>query len=179
MATILDLGTDTTNLDIFAYNTGDGQFLRTAQSFSFSDIPTITGAEGNIKCTGAGTGPEITVRIETDNANKPSGTLAHANLTATIAGFADQTFAWKTVTFTTTTLSSGIKYWLVFKATTESGTPTPAYWIAGASSALAGHAYSEYNVGGSGAWSTVAAQDAAIRISGSLLGAVKDYAFFL
>jgi len=55
---------------------------------------------------------DLTFRIETDDSNKPSGTLAHANATKTIANASITDSAWNKVDFTPFSLSIGT-YWLV------------------------------------------------------------------
>lgn len=61
--------------------------------------------------SGAPTG-DMTFRIETDDSNEPSGTLAHANSTGTIANGSIAQPAWNKCSFTVFELAAGI-YWLV------------------------------------------------------------------
>lgn len=61
--------------------------------------------------TGAPTG-DMTFCIETDDANEPSGTLAHANATGTIANGSIATPAWNKLSFTPFSLAAGT-YWLI------------------------------------------------------------------
>jgi len=66
----------------------------------------LTGQNGNP--TG-----DITFRIETDVGSEPSGTLAHANATGTVANGDITTTAWNKASYTPFTLSAGT-YWLVY-----------------------------------------------------------------
>ena len=65
----------------------------------------------------------MTVRIETDNGNKPSGTLAHADATFTIAA-ADVSTSFGYITKYATnrfSLSANTKYWIVISAASVDG----------------------------------------------------------
>lgn len=61
----------------------------------------------------------LVVRIETDSAGKPSGTLVHANATETIAAAdIDTSYGWVTGTFDGLfELSANTRYWIVFRST--------------------------------------------------------------
>lgn len=173
MAYILSLTPDpiTSNYISVGYDSTVPEFKRTAQSFQFTTAPTITGAEVHIR-SNTTTGEELTVRIETDDGNKPSGILAHANLTATIAGFNNTTFSWKTVTFTAATLLANTKYWLVLKSTTESGTPDGyRHLLTDPANEYADGSRSAFS---SSAWSTHASNDISVRLEGTLAAAAVD-----
>lgn len=173
MAVILGLtpDTNTTNYISVGYDSTVPEFKRTAQSFRFGRVPTIDGAEVHIRSNST-TGEDLHVRIETDNSNAPSGTLAHANLTATITGFNNTTFAWHAVTFAATTLLSNTRYWLVLKAASETGTPNGyRHLLTTPADEYASGSYSAYT---SASWNTHASSDIAIRITGSLAGRLLD-----
>lgn len=77
----------------------------------------------------AGTTTQLTVRVETDNAGVPSGTLADPNATATIAAITSTNYAPITVKFTNPfNLLGSTTYWLVVKHTTE-GSGNSQYFI--------------------------------------------------
>lgn len=113
-------------------NAGDGRARRGRQSFmlSASDaLKSIKGVMLNIdKNTGTG---QLTLRIETDNAGEPSGTLAHANAVATVeavdilAGYNDVDFVFPTAF----TLPDSTLYHIVVKRTVETGN-SESYLIA-------------------------------------------------
>lgn len=63
-----------------------------------------------------GTPGDITVRIETETASHPSGTLVDAAATATIPAFTTTTYGWYKVEFTTAfSLAATTAYWIVLK----------------------------------------------------------------
>lgn len=61
-------------------NLGDVQYYN-AQSFTLSSTTTITGAIFKLNANNGSPTGTMTIRIETNNAGSPSGTLANANLT--------------------------------------------------------------------------------------------------
>ncbi len=70
-----------------------------------------------------------TVRIETNLTGIPSGILAHANATGTIANadiFTD--YAWVRVDFTSFTLTKGTTYWILLYDATSRTTANRLYW---------------------------------------------------
>lgn len=126
---------------------------RAAQSFQLSvgapRTMLVTGVQVFMK-KNTGTTTELTVRIETDAAGVPSGTLAHANLTGTIAAFTDTSFVWKTVKFATpAALSASTTYWLVVKHTTEGSGNSQYTWADKTSGGYTGGNGADYV---SGAW---------------------------
>lgn len=174
MAYILDLAASGASYwDCGWYNPG---YYRQAQSFQFTTAPTITGAEVFIRTNAASASGDYTVTIETDNSNKPSGTLAHANGTATIASFTNQTYTWKTVSFTDFTLSANTKYWLVLKKASETGTNTTVRHSISDDTYANGGA-SEYDTNTS-IWTTRTA-DQGVRISGTLAAAITGGYIFI
>ena len=117
-----ETGTDT------AHKIGDEGGTERAQAQSFQ----IGGTAVNIKAVelyllkASGTPGDITVRIETDNAGVPSGTLANASLTTTIPAFTTASYAWKTAEFpASVTLSASTTYWLVAKVAAQ---PNDTYY---------------------------------------------------
>jgi hypothetical protein len=85
-----------------------------AQSFEVTGTQTVASVDLRLKKTG-GPGGTMTLRIETDNSGEPSGTLADANLTTTLAesglgsSYADATFTFSTPA----SISGSTTYWLV------------------------------------------------------------------
>lgn len=78
----------------------------------------------------SGTTTELTVRIETDDSGKPSGTLVHASATATISAFTDTSYLWKIISFTPFTVAGNTTYWLVLQHTTEGSGDSKYSWLA-------------------------------------------------
>lgn len=78
---------------------------------------------------GGGSDPaaDITIRIETDNAGVPSGTLAHANATATIADFSDQNMGNRAFSFTPFNLAAGT-YHIVASIPAQADNVYYAWW---------------------------------------------------
>lgn len=82
---------------------------RWAQEFTLTEISLMDKVDIKFAADiGSPTG-NFTVRIETDDSNKPSGTLAHANATKTFTRVESSV---NTVDFTDFTLAAGI-YWIV------------------------------------------------------------------
>lgn len=133
--------------------------VRASQGFKLSHAAQttryITGGAVLLKKS-AGTTTGLTVRIETDSAGVPSGTLADSNLTTTIAAFTDTSYVWKTFTFATpATVTGSTQYHLVIKHTTEATGDSAYVWGKdGSSPGYADGAVSAYT---SGSWATVAA----------------------
>jgi hypothetical protein len=114
--------------DTLAFDKTDGQILddtakRYAESFSIPYTDgTFKGIILNLEKEGSpGT---ITVRIETDNGNKPSGTLAHANATMTIpAGDVIDSVPSYVTAYSASLwgLTANTKYWIVISAAGVAG----------------------------------------------------------
>jgi len=105
----------------------------------------------------AGTTTELTVRIETDSGGKPSGTLANANLTATIPAFSSTSYGWYYPKFTVpAALSTGTTYWIVLRHTTEGTGSSQYYWGYAASGTYASGTGASY---ASSAWTAQASAD--------------------
>ncbi len=156
-----EAGTDT-NLIV-----GDVAGVETAQaqSFQLSAGQTIKGIEAYLK-KNAGTPGDITVRIETNNAGVPSGTLVHANATTTISAFTTATYAWKSIDFADTfTLVASTTYWLVLK-TAAAANDTNYALAADASTPGYSSGNLASSVDGGTTWSAVAGTDIYFRIKG-------------
>lgn len=148
---------------------GDTGGTETAQSqgFQLATASKIKGIQVYLK-KNAGTPGDITVRIETDSTNKPSGTLADANLTATIPAFTTATYGWITVEFTaasSATLNSGTTFHVVLKTAAASNDNNYAWAADGSSPSYSGGASSHSTDGGS-TWSADTAKDCLFRILG-------------
>jgi hypothetical protein len=107
---------DTVTGDSTTGDTLDATTKRKAQSFivPYTDA-TFKGITLMLEKTG--TPGNMTVRIETDNAGKPSGTLADANATFTITAVSVTSKAYYTKYSTNLwTLSGNTRYWIVISA---------------------------------------------------------------
>jgi len=108
-----------------------------SQSFQIQKDAIIDKIEIWIKDGPTAPTDNITIRIETDSAGVPSGTLAHANGTGTMLQSAiDGTFAWVEQTFTPFVLVKDTVYHLKITIPTQTGDsrnhmlaqqPTPGY----------------------------------------------------
>jgi hypothetical protein len=109
--------TDTT------YRVGDtsGTELKVGQCFKVATATNIKEIKLFLKATASAPSGDITVRIETENTSKPSGTLVNSDATGTIANFTGTTNAWKTCTLTTAVpLAAATNYWIVVSAAAQS-----------------------------------------------------------
>lgn len=113
-----------------------------------------------------GTPGNITVRIETNNAGVPSGTLADSNLSTSITAFTTTSYDWVTATFTNSgSLTSATTYWLVLKmAAGSSGN----YYTIGtdASSPTYSAGNQAYSTNGGSTWTAESTKDFMFRING-------------
>lgn len=136
-----------------------------AQGFQLAAATKVKGVEVYLK-KATGTPGDITVRIETNNAGVPSGTLADANATGTITSFATTTYGWISFDFTTNfSLNASTVYWLVLK--TAAGANDNNYnWAANSAGAYSSGTMAASTDGGS-TWSAVAATDAYFRVKGN------------
>jgi hypothetical protein len=161
---------DQSNIQVPDVNTAidaaSGAVKRASQSFQLSVTAPrtmlVTGVAMMLK-KNAGTTTGLTVRIETNNAGVPSGTLAHTNLTGTIAAFTDASYVWKTVKFSTpAALSASTTYHLVVQHTTE-GAGNSQYYMGmkGTASTYSGGIASAYS---SSAWANIASTDASFIV---------------
>ncbi|MCK9370756.1 hypothetical protein M0R04_12675, partial [Candidatus Dojkabacteria bacterium] len=154
-----------TNLDRII---GDQAATERAQSQSFQVTTALQmkAVSVNLK-KNAGTPGNITVRIETNNAGVPSGTLVDAtNATATITAFTTATYGWITVEFPAAfSLAATTTYWIVLKTAAAANDQNYAW----ASKSTSG--YSSGNVAssadGGSTWTAAAGEDAYFRLLGS------------
>lgn len=140
--------------------------VRAAQSFSVTAVSTgdctLDAVDIFLK-KNSGTTTNLTVRIETNNAGVPSGTLVDASATGTITAFSTATYSYKRVTFNSTfSLSANVTYWIVLKHTTEGSGDSSYHWGADATSPT----YTSGNAAtyGSGTWTAVAGTDQLFRV---------------
>jgi len=143
-------------------NIASSSSTRAAQGFKLShSVATtrlVTGGAILMK-KNTGTTTNLTVRIETDSAGVPSGTLADSNLTASISAFSDTSYAWRTFSFATPAALSGTtQYHLVVKHTTEA-TGSSQYHV-GIDSSSPSYASGSLSTYDGAAWSAVAGSDA-------------------
>ncbi|MEP7285400.1 MAG: choice-of-anchor R domain-containing protein [Chloroflexota bacterium] len=149
-----------------------------AQSFQVSSTSTISYAALTMARVGGAAGT-MTLRIETDNAGSPSGTLVNANATATVAETSlAGTFAAITFTFAGTfTLSPGIAYWLVLSSSRAASNTDYVQWGTDISSPT--YPYGGLSVQVAGLW-TPAGMDAIFEVgeqgpSSDTLTVISDY----
>lgn len=105
------------NTDYNVYTNIYGNRYR-AQSFQVSTATTYNQIDLLLSTNISVNNAPVTIRVETDNSNKPSGTLVDANATATISADVIHSYpSWHSVNFTPFSLSTGTKYWLVVNST--------------------------------------------------------------
>lgn len=91
-----------------------GQCIKVTAATNVKEIKILA------KATATAPTGDITVRLETETAGKPSGTLINVNATGTIANFADTTNVWKTCTLSTAIpLAAATNYWVVLSAAAQ------------------------------------------------------------
>src|SRR3990167_3371865 len=166
------------NAQIVGYSSQDGFFYRLGQSVTVLANDKITGLGFALRKDGVPDSAGFTFRIETDNAGDPSGTLYHANLTATYAAIANGAWAWRDVVFTETTITADTTIWLIAKYTSETGTVVGVYGNNGGNS-FAGGVGKRYS-SNSGLWTGSADWD--FRLVGTPAPAIavknKNRSFF-
>jgi len=87
--------------------------FRVGQSFTISQTGVVTKVDVRHGTKYLSPSGNVTLRIETDNSDRPSGTLAHANATHTLNPSSANTVY--SYTFASSfTLTGSTKYWLVF-----------------------------------------------------------------
>lgn len=114
-----------------------------------------------------GTPGDITVKIQTNNAGAPSGTLVSADATAIIPAFTTATYAWVTVEFPASfTLTAATLYHIVLSIpTTDSGNYYQWNTDDSSPSYADGSISTSTNAGTS--WTAVSTSDALFRILGN------------
>ena len=136
-----------------------GQERRNAQSFTLSEEKDINAI--GIELTSSIGSPygDVTMRIETDNAGVPSGTLAHANATKAMSVTASQ---WNKFDFASSfSLSSGT-YWIVFTCNTQATTNYWS-WYSNTSSVYAGGNMA-YSTDAGSSWTVLSTSDMTFRV---------------
>lgn len=134
---------------------------RMAQGFRLSTGGYVTAVAVFMK-KNTGTTTGLTVRIETDNAGVPSGTLV-LNASTTITTFTTTGYRYKMATFSTPPLlNSSTTYWIVVQHTTEATGDSQYHWGSDASSP----AYATYNAAAyaSAAWTASTGKDMLFRV---------------
>ena len=147
---------------------GDTGGTETAQSQSFQlgAAQTIKSLQVYLK-KAAGTPGDITVRIETNSTDKPSGTLAHASATATIPAFATTSYGWITIDFAAAfALAASTVYWIVLK-TAAAANDTNYNWAADDSSPSYTSGTMAVSTDGGSTWAAVTGSDAYFRVLGN------------
>lgn len=140
-----------------------------AQGFQLDEAMYVQGVEVYLK-KNAGTPGDITVRIETDNAGKPSGTLANAALATTIPAFTTDTYGWKTVTFSSAIqLAKTTTYWIVLKTAAAANDNNYAWQSDDSSPSYSASTMAASTDGGS-TWSAVSGSDAYFRVLSETVG---------
>ena len=136
---------------------------RIAQSFQISSSDTLNDVAIYLRRVGSPNGT-LTIRIETDNAGSPSGTLADSNATATLseAGLG-ASYGMVTVNFTDFAISGSTKYWIVVSTSRTAGPTNYVEWGVDASSS--GYAYGGVSLYAGGTWSGQTT-DAIFRVDG-------------
>ena len=136
-----------------------------AQSFEVTGTQTLASVDLYLKKVGSPTGT-MTLRVETDSAGSPSGTLADANLTATLAesglgtSYADATFTFGTPA----SISGSTTYWLVLS--TDRTASATNYVIWGADTSTPSYADGSMSGESSSSWSALSA-DAIFSVNGA------------
>jgi hypothetical protein len=135
-----------------------------AQSFTVTGTQTVATVDLWLKKVGTPTGT-MTLRIETDNSGDPSGTLADANLTTTLAesglgtSYADATFTFSTPA----SISGSTTYWLVLS--TDRAVSESNYIQWGADGSTPGYANGQMKSEVSSSWSAES-KDAVFEVLG-------------
>lgn len=155
--------------------TGGGPLKeKLAQSFQLDADSWVKSAQLYLRKTGSPTGT-LTLRIETDSGGSPSGTLAHANATTTLAESSLETTAYAFEQFVFSTgfyLDASTTYWLVL-STTRSGSGTNfVLWGADATSPTYADGQMKYYA--SSAWSAES-KDALFKVETQLDSRASRY----
>ena len=168
MANLLVIATDASSGSHVGYYSSI--YRRAAQQFTPGQNWRITGATIPFKRINGTANVPIEVRIETDSSDKPSGTLAHANATASIPTFTDVAYVSKTVTFTPFTLNANTKYWLVYKTSEDFGGDEYYFDKSGSQDTYSGGGHNFW-ISTSGVWSSITAVDGDMTILGTVIPA--------
>lgn len=137
-----------------------------SQGFQVPASCSIKGVSVYVK-KNAGTPGDITVRIETDSTNKPSGTLVDTDATGTITAFTGTSYEWKTVTFPDSiSLSASTTYHIVLKTSAAANDNNYA-WAADASSPSFSTGAQSYSTDGGTTWTADTTKDQYFRLLGN------------
>jgi hypothetical protein len=136
-----------------------------AQSFQVTGTQTVDQVKLWLKKVGTPTGT-LTLRIETNSAGNPSGTLADANATITVAESGLTTsYGWITFDFATNfSLSSSTTYWLVLSTDRSASAANYIEW--GNDTSSPAYASGEMKAEASSSWSALTA-DAVFEVFGA------------
>lgn len=158
---------DTTSVGDTDHIVGDTGGTETAQAQSFQLAATTKVKAISLRLKkNAGTPGDITVRVETNNAGDPSGTLADAAATGTITAFSTTSYDWVTVTFATAfSLTASTTYWI--KLTTAAAANDNNYaWHADASSPTYTSGNASHSSDGGSTWAADTGDDFLFRVLG-------------
>lgn len=134
-----------------------------AQGFQVAAAQTVSGCSMYLK-KAAGTPGNITVRIETNNAGVPSGTLVNASATGTITAFTTASYAWVEVTFAGTfALAATTTYHVVLK-TAAAANDQNYTWAADASSPSFSSGANSHSEDGGSTWTADSTTDMYFRL---------------
>lgn len=162
------------------YNDGNTYYYRACESIPLTSGDIIDSVDLKLNRDPWATGNyQLTVRIETDNSDKPSGTLAHVNATGTWAGDSTETPTWRNFPFTSFAIPTTGKYWIVSKKTSESGGVTNEIYRAGTSTnGYAGGSGGTWNTNTS-TWTIDATKDLLFRVNGTAAVVASGGSFLL
>ena len=143
-----------------------GQERAQAQSFQADAAMQMKAVQVYIKKY-AGTPGDITVTIETNSTDKPSGTKVSDSATATITAFTTETYGWITVEFPAAfALAATTTYWIVLKTAAAANDQNYAWGVDASSPGYTAGTMAASTDGGS-SWSAVTGSDAYFRVLGN------------
>jgi hypothetical protein len=147
---------------------GDEGGTEKAKSQGFQVAAAVTCASASVYIKkNTGTPTDITVRVETNNAGVPSGSLVHANATGTISAFTTTDYGWKTVTFTAPfALAATTTYHLVLK-TAAAGNNNYYVWSGDNTAPGFTSGAQSYSTDGGSTWTADATKDMKFRLLGN------------
>ncbi len=131
---------------------GDENRDKIAQSFQLSANQLLRQIRLYLQKAGSPTGT-LTLRIETDNAGKPSGSLAHANATTTLSeSQLGTSWAWFDFDFSNIALNATTTYWMVLSTSRAASSADYVSW--GADGSAPNYTGGEMKSEGGGLWIT-------------------------
>lgn len=153
---------------MFEVATSSGGNDKLAQSFQISATAVISKAYLYLQRFGTLAGT-LTLRVETDNAGSPSGTLVDANATTTLAESSlDSSLSMVTFDFATDfSVSLTTTYWLVLSTSSSS---SPTNYLAWGEDTTAGYANGELKSEASSVWSAESSDAIFQVISNGIIG---------